>query len=53
MVQFNARPFKEGKVPSNGEYLSSNNKLSKDSDDDDNGSSGGGVRDKRGDNGRT
>ncbi len=35
---------------SNGEDLSRDNEMSKDSNDGDNGSSGGGVRDKRGDN---
>jgi hypothetical protein len=49
-VQFDDRPFKDGEVSSNGEDLSSNDKMSEDSDDDDNGSSGGGVRDKIGDN---
>ncbi len=50
MVQFNNRLFKDGEVPSNGEDLCGDNKMSKDSDNDDNGGSGGGVRDKRGDN---
>jgi hypothetical protein len=51
MVRFNDRPFKDGEVPSNGEDLSGNDKMSKDSDDDDDdGGCGGGVREKRGDN---
>jgi hypothetical protein len=37
-------------MPSNGENLSGNDEMSKNSDNDDNGHSGGGVRDKRGDN---
>ncbi len=45
-------PFKVGEVPSNGEDLSGNDKMSEDSNNDDNGHSGGGVRDKRRDNGR-
>ncbi len=40
-------------MPSNGEDLSGNNKMSKDSNNDNDGGSGGGVRDKKGDNGRT
>jgi hypothetical protein len=40
-------------MPSNGEDLSNNDKISEASNNDDNGGSGGGVRDKRGDNGRT
>jgi hypothetical protein len=43
----------DGEVPSNGEDLSGDNKMSKDSDDDKNGGSVGGGKDKRGDNGRT
>ncbi len=36
-------------MPSNGEDLSGDYGMSKDSNDDDDGSSGGGFRDKRGD----
>jgi hypothetical protein len=35
-------------MPSNGEDLSGNDKMSKDSNNEDNGGSGGGVGDKRG-----
>ncbi len=42
--------IKEGTMPSKGEDLSGNDKMSKDSNNDNNGSSGGGVGDKRGDN---
>jgi hypothetical protein len=51
-VLFNDRPFKDGEVPSNGEDLSGNDKMSKDSNDDNKGGSGGGGRDGRGNNGR-
>ncbi len=37
-------------MPSNGEDLSSKDKMSKDSNDDNDGGSGGVVRDERGDN---
>ncbi len=37
-------------MPSNGEDLSGDNKMSKDSDNDNDGGSGGGVWDKRGHN---
>ena len=37
-------------MPSNGEDLSGDNKMIKNSNDDNGGSSGGGVRDKRGTN---
>ncbi len=50
VVQFNDRLFEVGEVPSNGEDLSGNDKMIKDSNDDNDGSSGGAVRDKRGDN---
>jgi hypothetical protein len=41
---------KGGTMPSNGEDLCSNDKMSKYSNNDDNGGSGEGVRDKMGDN---
>ncbi len=46
-----ARVFgkKGGTMPSNGEDLCGNNKMSKDSNNDNNGGSGEGVRDKMGD----
>jgi hypothetical protein len=50
MVRVNDRPFKDGKVPSNGEELSGDNEMSNDSNHDKDGSSRGGVRDKREDN---
>jgi hypothetical protein len=37
-----------GTIPSHGEDLSGDNKMSKDSGNDDNEGSGGGVRDKKG-----
>ncbi len=45
--------IEDREVLSNGEDLSSNNKMSKDSNNYNNGGSGGGVRDERGNNGRT
>jgi hypothetical protein len=45
--------FEDGELPSNGEDLSSDNKMSKASNYDNKCGSGGGVRDRRGDNGRT
>ncbi len=42
--------IKGGTMPSNGEDLSSNNEMNKNSNNDNNGRSGGGVRDKMGDN---
>ncbi len=42
--------IKWGTMLSNGEYVSGNNEMSKDSKDDNNDGIGGGVRDKRGDN---
>ncbi len=45
--------FEDGEVPSNGEDLSGKDKMSEDSNNDKDGGSGVGVRDERGDNGRT
>ncbi len=45
--------IKRETMPSNGEDMISNDKMSKDSNNDNDGGSGGGVRDKRGDNART
>ncbi len=42
-MHFNDRPFEDGEVPSNGEDLDSNDKMSKDSNYDYNGGSGGGT----------